>query len=218
MPRQLMRHRLIEAAAQVIRTRGLAVATSKEIAREASVAVGSIYNHFTDKTDLITAVMLEGLPTLDSALDQLRFCIGRGTVQGNLEELSRSAITFFAQYLPLAGGLFTDTELHAAVRTRLVTDRRDLSAVHAGVAFYLAQEQQLDRINRDVEPEVAAAVLLGACSQYALLTHMSRPDVLPAAARYATLTVFMILPALRPPGTSTPDRTSQTRSGGLTAH
>ncbi len=198
MPRQLMRHRLIEAATQVIRTRGLAVATSKEIAREANVAVGSIYNHFVDKTDLITAVMLEGLPTLDDALDQLRLRVGRGTVQGNLEELSQAAIMFFAQYLPLAGGLFTDAELHAAVRTKLITDRRDLSTVHDGVAYYLAQEQQISRINRNVDPTVAAAVLLGACSQYALLTHMSRPDALPEAARYATLTVFMILPALEP--------------------
>ncbi|HZU16911.1 MAG TPA: helix-turn-helix domain-containing protein, partial [Candidatus Dormibacteraeota bacterium] len=41
-----MRERIVAAAARVIRERGVVNATTREIAREAGVSEGSLYNHF----------------------------------------------------------------------------------------------------------------------------------------------------------------------------
>src|SRR6266511_2411309 len=50
-----MRERIVAAAIQVIRERGVTRATTKEIARAAKVSEGSIYNHFENKTALFGA-------------------------------------------------------------------------------------------------------------------------------------------------------------------
>ncbi|MGV0026046.1 TetR/AcrR family transcriptional regulator [Phormidesmis priestleyi] len=55
------RERLLDAAERVIRTKGLAAASTREIAREAGCADGTLYNHFVDRADLFVAVFLEKL-------------------------------------------------------------------------------------------------------------------------------------------------------------
>lgn len=54
-----MRDRILAAAVSVMRERGVAHTTTKEIARVAGVAEGSIYNHFADKAELVAASMTE---------------------------------------------------------------------------------------------------------------------------------------------------------------
>jgi AcrR family transcriptional regulator len=49
-------------AERVLRSKGLARATTKEIAREAGCAEGTLYLHFADKLDLVRAVHEKLLP------------------------------------------------------------------------------------------------------------------------------------------------------------
>src|SRR6266542_3086220 len=65
-----MRERIVAAAIQVIRERGVTRATTKEIARAAKVSEGSIYNHFENKTALFGAAfgaVTSGIPAADPA-------------------------------------------------------------------------------------------------------------------------------------------------------
>lgn len=50
---------LIEATAKVIAERGLEQTTTNHIAKRAGVSVGSLYQYFADKDELVKAVMLE---------------------------------------------------------------------------------------------------------------------------------------------------------------
>jgi AcrR family transcriptional regulator len=45
----------------VIRTKGLAAASTREIAREGGCADGTLYNHFRDRADMFVAIFLENL-------------------------------------------------------------------------------------------------------------------------------------------------------------
>src|ERR1700760_4013925 len=65
------RDRILDAAAHVMRTRGFARTTPKEIARAAGYSEATLYKHFTDKTDLFLAVLKERLPSLGSTLGAL---------------------------------------------------------------------------------------------------------------------------------------------------
>src|SRR5258706_427856 len=51
--RETVRAAILDAAEELIAARGLHVATLAEIARRAGVAVGTLYNYFTDRDDLI---------------------------------------------------------------------------------------------------------------------------------------------------------------------
>ncbi len=64
-----LRRRIIEAADALIREHGLAGATTREIARAAGCAEGSIYVHFEDKIDLVIAVIVEREPYFAELLE-----------------------------------------------------------------------------------------------------------------------------------------------------
>src|ERR1700723_2853279 len=69
------RDRILDAAAHVMRTRGFARTTTKEIARAAGYSEATLYKHFLDKTDLFLAVLKERLPSLGSTLSALSAAI-----------------------------------------------------------------------------------------------------------------------------------------------
>jgi AcrR family transcriptional regulator len=62
------RQELLDATLRVLLARGYGGARISEIAREAGVTPGSIYNHFTSKADLIIAAIAEQAPDAISNL------------------------------------------------------------------------------------------------------------------------------------------------------
>jgi len=65
------RARLIEAARRIVATRGIESTPISEITDEAGVGVGSFYNHFETKEDLLEAVIADTFETHGAALDRL---------------------------------------------------------------------------------------------------------------------------------------------------
>jgi AcrR family transcriptional regulator len=163
------RERILEAAARLMSTRGLAATTTKEIAREAGFSEAALYKHFRDKEDLFLCVLSTRLPPLITLLDELPERVGRGTVATNLEEVARAAVAFYDRSVPMAASLFADPELLARHRERLQESGAGPQRPYEGVAAYLKAEQRLGRLSPAVRPAVAAGLLLGACFQRAFL-------------------------------------------------
>jgi AcrR family transcriptional regulator len=65
------RARLIEAARRLVATKGIESTPISEITDEAGVGVGSFYNHFETKEDLLEAVIADTFETHGAALDRL---------------------------------------------------------------------------------------------------------------------------------------------------
>lgn len=172
------RDRMLDAAAHVMRTRGLANATTKEIAKAAGFSEAALYKHFRDKTDLFLAVLGERIPSpLASVLGKLDQRVGQGEVTETLKEIAEAAITFYRHGFPMAASLFADPKLLTAYRE--VLRARDAGPQHVSraVAAYLAAEQQAGRIQPTADPAAAAALLVGACLQHAFLGHFTdQPD------------------------------------------
>jgi AcrR family transcriptional regulator len=114
--RQAMRDRILSAAVSVMRERGVTGTTTKEIARVAGVAEGSIYNHFANKTELVAASMTEVAGGIRDALIRLSGRVGESTVEANLAELAEAEITFFADLLPITGPVLGDHDLRDWLR------------------------------------------------------------------------------------------------------
>jgi hypothetical protein len=107
----LMRDRILTAAVSVMRERGVAATTTKEIARVAGVAEGSIYNHFANKTELVAASMAQVASGIRDALARLAGQVGHHTVEENLAELAEAEIAFFTELLPITGPVLGDRTL-----------------------------------------------------------------------------------------------------------
>lgn len=168
------RSRMLDAAAHVMRTKGLARSTTKEIARESGFSEAALYKHFRDKTDLFIAVLGERTPGhLPDLIAGLPGRAGAGLVRETLVEVARTAIEFYRETFPVAGSLFSDPSLLSAQRDALAERGTGPQHVRAGLAEYLAGEQRAGALATGVDPEAAAALLLGASFQSAFFAHLT---------------------------------------------
>ncbi|MGW0516134.1 TetR/AcrR family transcriptional regulator [Crossiella sp. NPDC003009] len=166
------RDRILDAAAEVLRTKGLARATTKEIAKAAELSEAALYKHFSGKTELFLAVLGERVPgELILRLRGLDEWVGVGELRGTLVELARAMLVFFGESFPMAASLFAEPELFAAHRAVLREQGSGPQYVSAAVAGYLAAEQRAGRVSPAADPVSAAELLTGACLQHAFLSH-----------------------------------------------
>jgi AcrR family transcriptional regulator len=162
---------MLDGAAHVMRTRGMARATTKEIAKAAGYSEAALYKHFRDKTDMFLAVLSERVPsTLGTVLATLGQRAGEGSVQDTLQEVARAALSFYHETFVMAASVFSEPQLLAAHRAAV--RERDSGPRHVNdvVANYLAAEQDLGGLRADADPRAGAALLLGACFQHAFLS------------------------------------------------
>ncbi|WP_243390785.1 TetR/AcrR family transcriptional regulator [Paenibacillus sp. GM2FR] len=171
-----LKSKIADAAELVIRTNGLAKATTKEIARTAGCSEGSLYNHFKSKDDLYLHILRGQLQNFMQTLISLRDLIGKDTVRSNLEKVARAGLSDYYQSMPLISSIFSEPGLLAQHREGFTTRNEGPHRANEAVESYLLEEQRLGRVSEHVKPRSAADMLLGSCFQYAFqLNFLGRP-------------------------------------------
>lgn len=167
---QSTRIRILDAASTVMSERGLAGATTKEIARAAGFSEATLYKHFQDKEDLFLTVMRERLPTeFIGYLAGLADRAGTGTVRALLREVAAAAVPFYRDLAPMLGSAFAQPDLLARHQQILRATGLGPHLALSALADYLDAEQRLGRLAERAQPLALAALLLGACFQRAFL-------------------------------------------------
>jgi AcrR family transcriptional regulator len=165
------RDRILDGAVEVMRSRGLARASTKEIARAAGVSEALLYKLFADKTDLLLCVFAERLPWGSALRDYVTDRVGKRTVAENLTAMLIEIEQLFDANLPIAMSLFSDVELMA----------REVEALQArggpgpgiliqNVSDYLRAEQVAGRVRTGVPIEAAATTLVATSLHHAFAT------------------------------------------------
>ncbi|WP_367044283.1 TetR/AcrR family transcriptional regulator [Streptomyces sp. Je 1-332] len=167
MQQKPTRARILDAAHDLMRTIGLARATTKEIARAAGCSEAALYKHFASKEELFVGVLQERLPRLGPLLRRLAEDPGERSVEENLAEIARLASHFYAQSFPIAASLYAETKLkrrHEDAMQEMGTGpHMPIEALDA----YLRTERDAGRIAPGADTFAAASLLLGACAQRA---------------------------------------------------
>ena len=174
------RERMIEAAEKVMRERGLARSTTREIAREAGFSEGALYKHFDSKEELFLHVLAERLPSFVALSKELPGRVGVGTVEETLGEVARTSLAFFARGVPMFASIFSEPALLSRHTQEIRRRGGGPHRANEAVAAYLRAEQRLGRVREDADPEAAAAMLLGACFQRAFLRQFLAEEADPA--------------------------------------
>ncbi len=107
------RERILDAAAAVMLERGIARATTKEIARTAGCSEPLLYRYFPDKQALFMDVLTERTAPL-TGWDQLA---DQHTVAANLTSIVEALLAFYRQSFPMAASLFGDRQATTTSRT-----------------------------------------------------------------------------------------------------
>ncbi|GAA0940159.1 helix-turn-helix domain-containing protein [Actinocorallia libanotica] len=191
------RERILDAAAELLRTRGVAQATTKEIAQASAVSEPTLYKYFGDKERLLLAVLEERLP----GLSRVNVRPGEGGVEDNLAALAHAALEFYQRSIPMLGALLADPQRMRAHREAMSRHGAGPDRPLMAFAAYLRAEQDAGRVAPAAEPEAAAALILGACFQEAFLRYYRHGPDAPAAPRsFAdSLARSVVRPLLREP-------------------
>lgn len=189
------RDMILDAAADVIRTIGLARATTKEIARASGYSEATLYKHFQDKEDLFLAVLHERVPSFAPLHQALATPAGTGTVRDNLIRVVANAAVFYTDGFPMNGSIFAAPALLGAHRTALLKRGAGPQRTGEALIHYLTAERDLGRIRADADLPAVAALLLGASLQYGFLTAFAgrtpEPDEVDALARGTVETLLI---------------------------
>ncbi|MFJ8827643.1 TetR/AcrR family transcriptional regulator [Streptomyces sp. NPDC102467] len=173
------RERILDAAAGILRTRGVAQATTKEIAHSSGVSEPTLYKYFGDKERLLLAVLEERVP----GLSRVSVRPGEGDVEENLAELAHAALDFYQESIAMLGALLADLQRLAEHRVAMSRHGGGPDKAVAGFAAYLRAEQALGRVALEADPDASASLLIGACFHEAFLRHYAEGPGAAAAPR-----------------------------------
>jgi AcrR family transcriptional regulator len=199
------RERFLDAAAEVLRSRGFAAATTKEIASAAGLSEAMLYKVFRDKVDLFLCVLTERLPRVALVRDGFAEQVGHGALHANLERLAAELLAFYLETFPIAASVFSDARLLSHLRDSLRDGGRGPQVNVEAVTAYLAAEQRAGRVAATAQPAVAAELLVGACLHRAFITRFYGGDLTERdLSRFAAGVVDTLHPLLEPRQQDTP--------------
>jgi len=156
------REAILAAALQLLRERGIARVTSREVAALAGVSEASVFYHYKDRAGLLQAVFEQGLEALQ-VLSSSRGLRPGDDLNDALTRFANTLDEFLEQALPVMAAAQSDAALRDAMAAYMT--EQDLGP-HRGVATlggYLAAEQAAGRVRAGVDPHATAMLFVGAC-------------------------------------------------------
>jgi len=178
------RAQILSAAAKVFAAKGFHNATIKDVAKEAGIADGTIYNYFENKTDLMLGI-----------LDQLNETEKRGAdmekaAEMDMREWAKTYIQhrythLSAEGLGVFGALLSEVLINEKLRETYV---RDIISPTYAVADKVFKEWIDKGLIKNVDPEIASRVGSGAFFGLMMLRLIGDPIL---EARWDEITDFM---------------------------
>jgi AcrR family transcriptional regulator len=159
------RHKILEAAEKLLRLKGSAHMTTKEIAREVGISESALYRHFDHKEDIFFALMTEHQPAFHEVFQTHQ--AGTATVSENLVALVLAVLHYYEQLIPMGVSFLADKELLIQFRAATQPLGMGPQNVFERLAAYLEEEQHLGRLGQHLSALTMATLLLGPCFQRA---------------------------------------------------
>jgi AcrR family transcriptional regulator len=131
---------ILDAALEVIQTKGLARATTKEIARAAGFSEATLYKHFSDKAEIFLGVLRERSPHFMPLMEALGRKAGTGSVEQNLTEVATAAMAFYRHNFAMFASIFSEPELLSAHREGVHKHGAGPHRANEDLAAYLRAE------------------------------------------------------------------------------
>lgn len=163
---------LLEVATQMIGERGFGSTSVDEIAERAGVAKGTVYYHFRSKTELVDALITEGLAPL---AEQMRRSVDTSRpARESLQALVRTELAFIQSNRQFAKLLVRELwQEDRAWRETLVLIRERIVTV---IQEQVERGVEAGELRRDLDPHFAASSLFALTAVVALDWLALEPD------------------------------------------
>jgi AcrR family transcriptional regulator len=203
---QNLREYLIATAARLIGERGTGALTVRDIAREARVADGVLYNYFEDKEELLANALLAHVGAIMGSAPALLPEPGNGEVADNLERFIDGGMEVLTRITPAFAGLLAQPKVLTRFHAMVGGDAAFGAAGAAGadqpesgsrpdepqpgharglpdmLTAYLRAEQRLGRIDAAADVDAVVILIVGAIHGQVLPRLFFSPPGTPIAA------------------------------------
>ena len=184
------RDRILDAAAEVLAERGVAGATTRQIAAAAGCSEALLYKNFADKQELFVAVLTERLPPLDVPPSG-------GDIADELIELTAALMSFFARTFPMSVSIFGAPQLLAEHRDGVRRQGAGPEGPVRLVRAHLETARGDGRIGATADLDAAARTIVGVAFHRAFLAAYDGDRDVADGRDLAERAVALLLPALR---------------------
>ena len=176
------RQRILDATARLLREKGLARLTTREIALAADAAEGSITKNFGGKLGLLTALLTTDLPEVAAWRASLTPpTADRDELVAALTRAAGAAIDYYAAALPLVAGAASDGTLLEAYRETNAANGTGPQIAVQEMTDYLAAWQRQGALDPGADPGALALLFCGAAQVQAWTDYFAGADALPGS-------------------------------------
>ena len=170
---------LVTTAARLLDARGGAGLTVRDIAGEAQVAVGALYNHFADKEELLALALATHVDNVMTSQGEPPRA-GEGTLAANLRDFIEFGLAVLTRVLPAFAGFLGEPGVIRRTGGVFAAGQGPPGLARQ-VGDYLHAEQRLGRIRPDANIEAVATLIVGACHEFVLPRMLFYPEAAPLA-------------------------------------
>jgi AcrR family transcriptional regulator len=188
------REEILRATHDLLRERGMAKLTTREVAVRAGVSEGSVFYHFDDRFGLLKAVFERALGPLHlEEIDPTADHDIRATITG----MSESIEAFLDASLDVMMAAQSDAGLRDSLHAYMLESDYGPHRGIAGIGAYVATKQQAGVVRSDVDPKVVASMIVNDAFQRAAVPKLtgSRKGIQPRRAFIDTLMAMLTPPA-----------------------
>ena len=176
------RQRILDATARLLREKGIARLTTREIAQAADAAESSITKNFGGKLGLLTALLSSDLPETVAWRDALTPPTARPEdLRAVLTRAADAAIDYYAASLPLIAGAVSDATLFEAYRETNSANGTGPQVAVRQMTDYLSAWQQQGALDPAADAGALAVMFCGAAQLHAWTDYLAGPDALPGS-------------------------------------
>src|SRR5215469_15073847 len=154
-----MRTQIVTATRKLIEDLGIAHITTKQIAKAAGCAEGTIFRHFARKEDLLLAAVMASFPSLRESL----ISISGGPPRERFQRLALNVIRFFEQITPAAVAVLSNAELTRRHRETMREHNGGPQRLYMAVSRFIESEQARGAVRADLSSAPISSALLGPC-------------------------------------------------------
>jgi AcrR family transcriptional regulator len=163
------REEILRATHELLRERGMARLTTREVAERAGVSEGSVFYHFEDRFGLLKAVFERALGPLHLEPVELGTQDLRTTVTG----MSEAIEAFLNESLDVMMAAQSDAELRDALHAYMLASDFGPHRGVAGIGAYVEAQQQAGAVRADVDPAVVASMIVNDAFQRAAVPKLT---------------------------------------------
>jgi AcrR family transcriptional regulator len=152
---------ILKATMKVISESGFERATIEDIAKEAGIGKGTVYEYFESKNTLFLEMCRYGAETYQEGL--LRVLTEGDNMLAKICNFSSYSAEFMSQHIDVVNSAMSGQSLPEEMRLQMM---ENWAVIHQSIEDIVREGVRSSELSPNIDPEIAAAVIIGGINQY----------------------------------------------------